>query len=600
MELLRRVHEAHPSVQVIVMTGEPTVDTASEAVRAGAADYLVKPVSKAAVVKSVAGAVRVKALDDDRRRLAAENRRYQDGLERLVAERTRALELSEERLNGVLSSVPDYMVMVDRDHNIVWGNEIAVRTFGELVGRKCYEGFRHESVPCAGCISRQAFADGANHDLESTVVDREGNERLLWSTASVVSRDAGGLPMLVVVTSRDVTERRRAEERGRELEAELRQAQKMEAVGQLAGGVAHDFNNLLMIIEGRVDFAMEAVPEDSDVAADLHEVQEAVKRASDLTRQLLAFSRRQVMAFERLSLDTLLANLLRMLGRLIGEDVELRFEPCRGEWRVRVDPGQIELVVMNLAVNARDAMPRGGVLSIHTYEESVRSVNGALFPDPSELPSGDFVVMEVRDNGVGMDEKVRRRVFDPFYTTKAGGGGTGLGLSTAYGILRQHQGYISVESEPGKGTVFRLYVPRTGDDTEDTSLAVHTGKIPGGTETVLLVEDDAVLRGVLSRMLGDLGYTVLPAADPEEAMRLARERGPDLDAVLSDVVLPGMNGRELTERLRREQPGLRLVLMSGYAADRLERHGIDGSEPAFLRKPFTKAQIARLLRQVLD
>ncbi len=377
----------------------------------------------------------------------------------------------------------------------------------------------------------------------------------------------------------------------KELEAQLLQAQKMQAVGQLAGGIAHDFNNLLTVIRGQTEMMREDMLSRDSLESRLQEIEVAAERAIALTRQLLAFSRRQVLQTKVLNLNVVVGNVSQMLARLIGENVELAFTPAPDLWLVKVDPGQIEQALMNLAVNARDAMPEGGQLTITTRNVSHielsdnRSTNEEL---------GDFVRLSVRDTGHGMDEAIKARIFEPFFTTKQVGKGTGLGLSVVYGVIKQSGGYVRVESQPGAGAEFHLFLPRA-DGAEEKTPEMLRGSVPSGNETILLVEDDDSIRSLLTDFLQDNGYRVLTAKDGADAVRLM-ESEHDVALLLSDMMMPKMGGRELANKLRDKIPGLKVVLMSGHPGE--PQPAGDGTH--FVQKPFSMMLLASAVRDALN
>jgi nitrogen-specific signal transduction histidine kinase/CheY-like chemotaxis protein len=393
-----------------------------------------------------------------------------------------------------------------------------------------------------------------------------------------------------VVNLRDVTEQEA-------LEGELRQAQKMESVGQLAGGVAHDFNNLLTVITGRIDFLIGALNITEDQEADLGEIKKAAERAAGLTRQLLAFSRKQLLQPRVLDLNRTLDEFEPMLRRLIGEDIRIEIEHGQELGSVSADPGQLQQILMNLALNARDAMPAGGVITFRTANETTGSGSGS---PPMQLGPGEYVMLEVADTGLGMDQATQARIFEPFFTTKGQGKGTGLGLSTVYGIVKQSGGGISVASSLQGGAVFRVYFPRAAgyalaeaaEHGHDTSLS--------GTETILLVEDDTSVRNLVERVLRSRGYEVVAAEDGGNALRLASDADLAVDLVLTDIVMPEMSGRELVEALHTERPTLRVLYMSGYTDDEIVRRGLNDPGMSFIQKPFTAENLATQVRKALD
>jgi signal transduction histidine kinase len=425
--------------------------------------------------------------------------------------------------------------------------------------------------------------------LEETQT-RPGGGRRTMLTSKVPLRDAAGRVVGVLGVYQDITQLKRLEE-------QFRQAQKMEAVGRLAGGVAHDFNNLLTVINGYSDMVLTTLDDHDPVRPLIEEVGKAGDRAAGLTRQLLAFSRQQILRPKVLELNEVVADVSKMLRRLIGEDVELALKPGAGLRRVKADPGQIEQVVMNLAVNARDAMPTGGQLTIET-----RNVerDGACAHDGSEVRPGSYVLLAVSDTGCGMTEEVRERVFEPFFTTKELGQGTGLGLATVYGIVTQSGGHIEVATAVGRGTTFRVYLPAVSGDSALVEKAAGASALPRGTETVLVVEDEAGVRELACLVLQRLGYEVLVAANAEQAVVVARHTERPLELLLTDVVMPGAGGRVLAERLRAANAELQVLFMSGYTDDAVVRHGVESDRVHFLPKPFTPATLARKVRDVLD
>jgi signal transduction histidine kinase/ActR/RegA family two-component response regulator len=389
-----------------------------------------------------------------------------------------------------------------------------------------------------------------------------------------------------------------AESEKKELEAQFLQAQKMEAVGRLAGGIAHDFNNLLTVISSYSSMALESLRPEDPLHADMKEIRGAAERAARLTRQLLAFSRKQVMRPQPLDLTSMARDMERMLQRLIGEDVtlELKLEPDLGI--ISADPGQIEQVIMNLVVNARDAMPNGGHLVIETSNVSFST---ELSMTELGRPAGEYVMLSVSDTGTGMSEATQANLFEPFFTTKGAGRGTGLGLSTVYGIVKQSGGDIHVRSELGRGTSFRIYFPRVEEEQQR-----HTREMPvakaslGGTETILLVEDDVSLRSLSARVLRDAGYTVLTPVTPTEAVLTGTHHEGKVDLLLTDVVMPQMTGRTVAELLVQQQPGLKVLYMSGYTDDDVVRRGVLATDTEFLQKPFTPTELLQQVRAVLD
>jgi signal transduction histidine kinase/ligand-binding sensor domain-containing protein/CheY-like chemotaxis protein len=384
-----------------------------------------------------------------------------------------------------------------------------------------------------------------------------------------------------------VADRKRAEE-------ELRQSQKMEAVGRLAGGVAHDFNNLLTVIKGNAELGLQDAHDEAIVREELEEIGRAAERATSLTRQLLAFSRKQILKPQTLSLNEMVVEIGRMLRRTLGEDIELDVELDPALGLVRADPGQMEQVMLNLVVNARDAMPRGGRLLIRTMNADETDV--ARYAEAEKLP---YVAIEVSDTGTGMTAAVRDRVFEPFFTTKEQGKGTGLGLSTVYGSVKQSGGFVAVESELGVGSTFSVYLPRT-EESDETRTASDIDALLSGSETVLLVEDEDAVRRLGSRVLARAGYTVLTAASADAAIEVAERFEGTIDLLLTDVVMPGRSGRELAEQLMPLHPGMRLLYASGYTEDAIIRHGVSSQETAFLEKPFAPNALLRKVRQVLD
>jgi signal transduction histidine kinase/ActR/RegA family two-component response regulator len=401
--------------------------------------------------------------------------------------------------------------------------------------------------------------------------------------SALAVEDEDGNLVMTNSTLFDVTERKR-------LEQQLRQSQKLEAVGRLAGGVAHDFNNLLTAILGYCDLGLESLDRQDPLYEQIDEVRKAANRAAALTGQLLAFSRKQILRTRVLDLNSVVADMENMLQRLIGEDIELR--TARGDQlgRVKADPGQMEQVIMNLAVNARDAMPQGGKLTIETSNVDLNPVS---LSGQETAQSTRFVMMAVSDTGHGMDEETKARIFEPFFTTKETGKGTGLGLSTVYGIIKQSGGNISVYSEAGRGTSFKIYLPRVEEEAEVKVVRAAESAVGQGSGTILLVEDEAVVRKLACVILSNSGYTVLEAAGGGEALLQSERHAGKIDLLITDVVMPQMSGPQLAERLAALRPEMKVIYMSGYTDDAILHHGILEEGVHFVQKPFTRDILLR-------
>jgi len=400
----------------------------------------------------------------------------------------------------------------------------------------------------------------------------------------------------IVERQRAEAERQQAEAERQRLQAQLLRVQKIESIGRLAGGVAHDFNNILTTILSYTELSLMKLPEQDPLRDHLVSIQEASEKAAALTHQLLAFSRRQVLELKLMDLNTVVTGMADMLKRMIGKDVALDIRTGARAGCVRADQGQIEQVLMNLAVNARDAMPSGGSLLIETAD--VRPDSAFLRTLGTDAPAA-HVELSVTDSGGGMSAEVRERIFEPFFTTKELGRGTGLGLAAAYGIVKQHGGNFIVESEPGKGTAFRVFLPvETG--SEPIQAAEPGGPLPNGSETLLVVEDDELVRGLIHEVLEPLGYRVLVTASGDEALRTSDSFDGHVDLLLTDVVMPGMDGKQLAEVMRTRRPGIRVLFMSGYTQDALSTQGMLEPGIALIHKPLRPGMLARYLRQVLD
>jgi signal transduction histidine kinase len=422
-----------------------------------------------------------------------------------------------------------------------------------------------------------------------TLVTKIGGKRTVsWN--SVNRSNEGGEVIEIIGIGADVSERR-------ELEDQLRQSQKLEAVGQLAGVVAHDFNNMLTVITGYGDLLLRGLGQADPMRLKVEEIKKAGERASSLTRQLLAFSRKQVLQPKVLQLNSVVADVDKMLRRLIGEDIGLVAVPGPSLGRIKADPGQIEQVILNLAVNARDAMPRGGKLTIETQNVYLGDEYAAQH---IAVPPGPYVMLAVSDTGTGMDEKTKARIFEPFFTTKEVGKGTGLGLSTVYGIVKQSGGSIWVYSEMGKGTTFKIYLPRADGVVESDETRSVPAELPQGHETVLLAEDEEQVRRMTRTILEMNGYRVLEASSGNEALAIYKQHEGPIDLAITDVVMPQMSGRELAQSLEALRPGIKVLYVSGYTDDAIVRHGLLDEGIAFIQKPFTPEAFSRKVREVLD
>lgn len=423
------------------------------------------------------------------------------------------------------------------------------------------------------------------------VVNRKKNgESFVLEKTITPLRDTEGEITHFISTGRDITTQRR-------LELQLQQAQKMDGIGRLAGGVAHDFNNLLMVISAYAELTLDALPEDDRVRANVGEILTASRRAADLTRQLLAFGRKQMQSLQLLDLNAVIQEIGRMLPRLIGEDVQLAFVPGSELDKIKADPVQIEQIVLNLAANARDAMPRGGKLTIET---AVVHLDEHYVQAHSMVPPGDYVLLTVSDSGEGIPAEHLAHIFEPFYTTKEEGRGTGLGLATVYGIVKQNGGFIWVYSEPGLGTTFKIYFPRADAQKAKETAVRPAQDSPQGHETLLLVEDEFAVRQSTRDFLTHHGYTVLEAQNGEEALRVSREYCGPIHLLISDVVMPKMSGPVLAEQLSAERPQMKTLFVSGYAESTVLQHGKIDVTARFLQKPFGLRALAQKVREVLD
>jgi PAS domain S-box-containing protein len=513
-----------------------------------------------------------------------------------LAERQRteqALRASETQYRNLVETSNDLIWSIGPDGKVLFVNQAAQRILGydpqEMVGQLTTDFLAEEQMQQALADMPQFLRDKAQMHCEMTFQSKAGVPTLL-SINGVVLRDDQGNILGATGTAADITERRRLQE-------QLLQAQKMESIGRLAGGVAHDFNNLMTAVLGYSSFAQMSLPPDSDMRRDLERIQQAAHRASDLTQQLLAFARKQIVAPRIVDLNDLILDIDKMLRRLIGADIELVILPTAERAHVRIDPGQFEQVLVNLVINARDAMPRGGKLSIETSNVPLSDSYGSQNPGEAN----EHVLLTVTDTGVGMTPEVRAHLFEPFFTTKEVGKGTGLGLATCYGIVQQHNGHIQVQSEPGKGTTFRIYLPCRKELAQPGSWSETPTKLPGGTETLLLVEDEFLVSDSAVQTLHALSYTVLTASNGHEALRLVHKYEGQIDLIITDIVMPQMGGIELAERLREEYPEIPVLFMSGYLDTTLEL-GDRGfiSEQTLLHKPFTPAMLAQKIRRFLD
>jgi two-component system, cell cycle sensor histidine kinase and response regulator CckA len=578
---------ATKNIPVIMVTALDDHNARMLGLSAGAEDFLTKPIDRAELTVRVRNLLRLKAYGDYQDQ-------YRRKLEGEVGSGRANLVESERLYRSTFDAAPVGIVHVGLDGQWLRVNQ----RLGDLLGYSNEELQRvgqelMQSAEVAG--EAEAFRRMAAGTLDRHVLDEKHYRRkdgsFVWARVNMsVHRDTDGKAQHFIKVIEDITERRT-------LEAQVRQASKMDAIGQLAAGVAHDFNNLLTVILGFAELATADVGAAEKQAKDLGEIVKAANRASGLTKQLLAFSRQQVLHAVPLDVNRLITEMTGMLSRLIGVDIEIALALAPHLSLALGDRGQIEQVVMNLVVNARDAMPRGGRLSIETTDIELEN---SPFHEQA-VAKGRYVMLAVSDTGGGMTKETQRHLFEPFFTTKDAGKGTGLGLSTTYGIVKQSKGYIWVYSELGRGTTFKVYLPLSNPDVPLQAFnSMATGPVKRPSETLLLVEDEAGVRRLAKRILDDAGYRVLEAANGEDAESVFAHHADSIDLVVTDVIMPGCGGPELLGRLQVHAPALRVLYMSGYAEQAaVHETGIHRGIP-FVQKPFTAAEFVRQVREALD
>lgn len=571
-DLLALLHERQLDIPVIVVTGTLSDDAAALCLERGAVDYALKD----RLVRLPSAINR--ALDEKRLRS-----------ERLNA--LTALAESEQRFRQITESIDEVFWLAD----VTKSEMIYVSpAYEEIWGRPCESAYatpsswldsvhREDRDHVRNAALKQAFE---NYDIEYRIVRPDGGVRWIHDRAFPIT-DSEGRVYRIAGVAEDITQRR-------ELEQQFRQAQKMEAVGQLAGGIAHDFSNLLTIITGYSQLGLSGLREEDPLRSNLKQIQKAALRAASLTRQLLAFSRRQVLQPRVLDLNQVISNVEGMLGRLIGADIQLETELDPHLDLVKTDPGQIEQVIFNLAINARDAMPQGGILTIETGNVLLDEVYAHKHPSVSP---GWYAMIAVSDTGIGMDQETRSHIFEPFFTTKESGKGTGLGLATVYGIIKQSGGSIWVYSEPGRGSTFHIYLPRAeGTAAEPETVPVVSSS--HGSETILLAEDDENFRKLVREILDKNSYTVLEAKDADEAIKIAKESNQPIHILLTDVIMPHVMGPELAREVATHQPDIKVIYMSGYTDKAVQRCGVLDASVNFIAKPFAMETLLEKIRHV--
>lgn len=443
-------------------------------------------------------------------------------------------------------------------------------------------------------IGKMVFDEQGNpigmYGIQIDVTERKNTEQALWQQNQKLAEINQNLEL-------QISERKRAEQENEKLAEQLRQAHKMEALGRLAGGIAHDFNNLLVPIIGYTELSMINLPEDSKLYTNLDYIKQASERAAALIAQILAFSRKQVLEMKTVALNNIVSEFEVMIKRVIGEDIELHIDLNPVLCNVTADRSQIEQILMNLSANARDAMPNGGTLTIETDNIFL---DGDYAETHIEVQPGHYAVISISDTGHGFDRETQKHLFEPFFTTKTNKKGTGLGLATVFGIVKQHQGNISCYSEPGQGTTFKIYLPRSQDSLQEGHALEDKVADVTGTETILLVEDEAKVRSLIHDALETYGYLVIPAQTPAEALQLVEKHSPQINLLLTDVIMPGMNGKELYEALLPSMPTVKVLYMSGYTANVITHHGVLNQGVNFLQKPFSIWQLVKKIRGVLD
>jgi len=502
-------------------------------------------------------------------------------------------------LEHVTDYMSDMVSLADLEARFIYVGKSHERILGyaseEMIGKSVLD-FVHPDDRPAITEKFEHFVRTGDIEIVQYRYRQKDNHYLWFETIGEILVDENQNPKEIIFSTRDITDRKRVEAENEKLQAKLNQAQKMESVGRLAGGVAHDFNNMLGVILGHVELALEEIEANHDLHADLKEIQKAAQRSADLTKQLLTFARKQTISPRRLDLNDTVESMLNMLRRLIGENIDLVWKPVVHIWPIKIDPSQIDQILANLCVNARDAIAGVGKVTLETGRKSFDEEYCS--EHPGFLP-GDFALLAVSDNGSGMAKDTLDNLFEPFFTTKELGQGTGLGLATVYGIVKQNNGFISVYSEPGHGSTFKIYLPRIAEEEDVDKVVPDEKKVaPEGTETILLVEDEPSILRMARMMLERKGYAVLSAATPAEALEKAKKHSDSIELLMSDVVMPEMNGRDLAEKIILLYPEIRLLFMSGYTADIIANQGVLDEGVAFIQKPFSMADLTEKLRDV--
>jgi two-component system cell cycle sensor histidine kinase/response regulator CckA len=564
----------------------------SHGLNSGADAFLSKPIDEAVLVAQVNTALRIKKAED-------KLRNQNVILEKMVSKRTRALEESEKNYRALLETTSEGFWQLNLEFNIVKVNPALCKMLGysreEMIGKTPFDFADEENQKIF--IEKASAIETSQHRSYEIVLKKKSGKDLPAYFNATSMRDASGKVQGAFAFIMDLTDRLQTENALRISEEQLRQAQKMESIGRLAGGVAHDYNNALSVIIGFTELAMDDTDPSGALNDSLCEILNAAKRATDITRQLLAFARKQAISPKVLDLNENVAGMLKMLRRLIGEDIDLTWSPGASLWSVKMDPSQIDQILVNLCVNARDAIENVGRITIGT---SRTKFSAADCVNQIDTVPGEFVMLAVSDNGCGMEKEILDNIFEPFFTTKEVDKGTGLGLATVYGIVKQNNGFINVYSEPGKGTTFKIYLPRHEGEALELRGEIATEIPRGRGEVILVVEDDLSILKLAGQILSNVGYTVLTAGTPVEGISMAEKQTEVISLLITDVVMPGMNGRDLAERLQSSYPNLKCIFMSGYTANVIAHHGVLDEGVQFIQKPFSKRDLAIAVRKSLD